>query len=192
MYLWLLAALCIPNHAWREWKEGANLLWLKSAVFGVQLPSLLPCLEQHTHTRTPMTMQLYVWSPALDAPSIDPKCIVVEAYLRLLEVNFTIVYANDPQCSPTGEHEITRLFDPKLIFMKIQRRVTVAQGWHNMGSRSGSYPSSLGEAWTWRQPWVVTRAKGWISCIQRHDRRKTNGLHGKYENMDSKEKVWMY
>ncbi|KAI7877481.1 hypothetical protein K492DRAFT_239168 [Lichtheimia hyalospora FSU 10163] len=48
-------------------------------------------------------MQLYVWSPALDAPSIDPKCIVVEAYLRLLEVNFTIVYANDPQCSPTGE-----------------------------------------------------------------------------------------
>ncbi|KAI9316400.1 outer mitochondrial membrane transport complex protein-domain-containing protein [Dichotomocladium elegans] len=48
-------------------------------------------------------MQLYVWSPALNAPSIDPKCIVVEAYLRLVNADFTIVYANDPQYSPTGE-----------------------------------------------------------------------------------------
>ncbi|KAI9489236.1 outer mitochondrial membrane transport complex protein-domain-containing protein [Zychaea mexicana] len=49
------------------------------------------------------TMQLYVWSPALNAPSIDPKCIIVQAYLRLLEVDFTVVHANDPQYSPTGE-----------------------------------------------------------------------------------------
>ncbi|KAI8337221.1 hypothetical protein BC941DRAFT_494758 [Chlamydoabsidia padenii] len=48
-------------------------------------------------------MQLYVWSPALGAPSIDPKCAVIEAYLRVLELKYTVVYANDPQTSPTGE-----------------------------------------------------------------------------------------
>ncbi|KAG2220841.1 hypothetical protein INT45_010903 [Circinella minor] len=48
-------------------------------------------------------MQLYVWSPALNAPSIDPKCIIIQAYLRLLKVDFTVVHANDPQYSPTGE-----------------------------------------------------------------------------------------
>ena len=47
-------------------------------------------------------IQLYVWSPALNAPSIDPKCIIIQAYLRLLEVDFTVVHANDPQYSPTG------------------------------------------------------------------------------------------
>ncbi|KAI8147239.1 outer mitochondrial membrane transport complex protein-domain-containing protein [Fennellomyces sp. T-0311] len=50
-----------------------------------------------------MPMQLYVWSPALNAPSIDPKCIIVEAYLRLVQVEYTVVNANDPQYSPTGE-----------------------------------------------------------------------------------------
>ncbi|KAI8081367.1 uncharacterized protein BX664DRAFT_285339 [Halteromyces radiatus] len=48
-------------------------------------------------------MQLYVWSPALGAPSIDPKCIVIESYLRVLELDYTVVHANDPQTSPTGE-----------------------------------------------------------------------------------------
>ncbi|KAF7729344.1 hypothetical protein EC973_004600 [Apophysomyces ossiformis] len=50
-----------------------------------------------------VAMQLYVWSPALNAPSIDPKCVVVESVLRLLKVDYTIVHANDPQTSPTGE-----------------------------------------------------------------------------------------
>ncbi|CAO0795044.1 unnamed protein product [Mucor circinelloides] len=48
-------------------------------------------------------MQLYVWGPALNAPSIDPKCIVIESYLRLVQQNYTIVKCNDPQQSPTGE-----------------------------------------------------------------------------------------
>ena len=152
-------------------------LWLESAAFvSTNAISLIPCWNNTQHTY-PMTMQLYVWSPALDAPSIDPKCIVVEAYLRLLEVNFTIVYANDPQCSPTGENEITRLWVPSLYY-EMTRRVATTQGRYNMGGRSGSYPSSLGETWTWRQPWTDTRAKGWIPCIQCHDTRKTIGLHG--------------
>ncbi|KAI9018528.1 outer mitochondrial membrane transport complex protein-domain-containing protein [Phycomyces nitens] len=50
-----------------------------------------------------MSLQLYVWSPALDAPSIDPKCIVAEAYLRMLNKPYTVVHSNDPQTSPTGE-----------------------------------------------------------------------------------------
>lgn len=48
-------------------------------------------------------IQLYVWSPALGAPSIDPKCVVIESYLRVLELKYTVVYANDPQTSPTGK-----------------------------------------------------------------------------------------
>jgi hypothetical protein len=47
-------------------------------------------------------MQLYVWGPALNAPSIDPKCIVIESYLRLIKQEFTTVKCNDPQQSPTG------------------------------------------------------------------------------------------
>ncbi|CAO3687010.1 unnamed protein product [Umbelopsis vinacea] len=50
-----------------------------------------------------MTLQLYVWGPALDAPSIDPSCVALEAYLRVTNANFTVVYANDPQLSPTGQ-----------------------------------------------------------------------------------------
>lgn len=50
-------------------------------------------------------MQLYVWSPALNAPSIDPKCVIAEAYLKLVKAEFTVVYVNDPQCSPTGKGE---------------------------------------------------------------------------------------
>lgn len=50
-----------------------------------------------------MTLQLYVWGPALDAPSIDPSCVALEAYLRVTNANFTVVYANDPQLSPTGK-----------------------------------------------------------------------------------------
>ncbi|KAI8074054.1 Tom37 C-terminal domain-containing protein [Gongronella butleri] len=49
------------------------------------------------------SLQLYVWGPALGAPSIDPRCIVIEAYLRVLGLPYTIVHANDPQTSPTGE-----------------------------------------------------------------------------------------
>ncbi|KAI7899654.1 Tom37 C-terminal domain-containing protein [Cokeromyces recurvatus] len=49
------------------------------------------------------TMQLYVWGPALNAPSIDPKCVVIESYLRLIQQSYTIVRCNDPQQSPTGE-----------------------------------------------------------------------------------------
>lgn len=49
-------------------------------------------------------MQLYVWGPALNAPSIDPKCIVIESYLRLVQQNYTIVKCNDPQQSPTGNY----------------------------------------------------------------------------------------
>ncbi|KAI8642469.1 Tom37 C-terminal domain-containing protein [Parasitella parasitica] len=49
------------------------------------------------------SMQLYVWGPALNAPSIDPKCIVIESYLRLIKQNYTIVKCNDPQQSPTEE-----------------------------------------------------------------------------------------
>ncbi|KAI7871819.1 hypothetical protein BDF14DRAFT_1759248 [Spinellus fusiger] len=48
-------------------------------------------------------MQLYVWGPALDAPSIDPKCTVVEAYLRLVSQDYSVVHCNDPHTSPTGE-----------------------------------------------------------------------------------------
>lgn len=48
-------------------------------------------------------MQLYVWGPALNAPSIDPKCVVIESYLRLVKQKYTIVTCNDPQTSPTGE-----------------------------------------------------------------------------------------
>ncbi|KAI8083336.1 outer mitochondrial membrane transport complex protein-domain-containing protein [Gilbertella persicaria] len=48
-------------------------------------------------------VQLYVWGPALNAPSIDPKCIAIEAYLRLIKQKYTIVKCNDPQQSPTGE-----------------------------------------------------------------------------------------
>ncbi|OBZ82464.1 hypothetical protein A0J61_09487 [Choanephora cucurbitarum] len=48
-------------------------------------------------------MQLYVWGPALNAPSVDPKCIVIEAYLRLIKQKYTVVKCNDPQQSPTGE-----------------------------------------------------------------------------------------
>ncbi|KAI9284463.1 Tom37 C-terminal domain-containing protein [Umbelopsis sp. AD052] len=50
-----------------------------------------------------MALQLYVWGPALDVPSIDPSCVAVEAYLRATNANFTVVYANDPQLSPTGQ-----------------------------------------------------------------------------------------
>lgn len=52
------------------------------------------------------SMQLYVWGPALNAPSIDPKCIVIESYLRLIQQNYTIVKCNDPQQSPTGKSNI--------------------------------------------------------------------------------------
>ncbi|KAI9362324.1 outer mitochondrial membrane transport complex protein-domain-containing protein [Pilaira anomala] len=48
-------------------------------------------------------MQLYVWGSAFNAPSIDPKCIVIEAYLRLVKQEYTVVTCNDPQTSPTGE-----------------------------------------------------------------------------------------
>lgn len=48
-------------------------------------------------------MQLYVWGPALNAPSIDPKCVVIESYLRLVKQKYTIVTCNDPQTSPTGK-----------------------------------------------------------------------------------------
>jgi sorting and assembly machinery component 37/metaxin len=54
-------------------------------------------------------MQLYVWSPALGAPSIDPKCVVIESYLRVLELKYSVVYANDPQTSPTGKTSFTQL-----------------------------------------------------------------------------------
>lgn len=47
-------------------------------------------------------MQLYVWGSAFNAPSIDPKCIVIEAYLRLVKQEYTVVTCNDPQTSPTG------------------------------------------------------------------------------------------
>lgn len=168
------------ENAMERW--GLALLWLESNDFGVQRPCPYFLVWNNIYTHTyPMTMQLYVWSPALDAPSIDPKCIVVEAYLRLLEVNFTIVHANDPQCSPTGEKEITRSLYPKLIVW-YTRRVTIAQRRHNMGCRSGSYPSTLGKAWSWRQPGVVTWTKGWISCIQCHDTRETDGLYGKNDD----------
>lgn len=53
-------------------------------------------------------MQLYVWGPALNAPSIDPKCIVIESYLRLVQQNYTIVKCNDPQQSPTGNITVVR------------------------------------------------------------------------------------
>ncbi|KAG0748556.1 hypothetical protein G6F57_001991 [Rhizopus arrhizus] len=49
------------------------------------------------------SLQLYVWGSALNAPSIDPKCIVVESYLRLINQEYTIVRCNDPHMSPTGE-----------------------------------------------------------------------------------------
>ncbi|KAI8380879.1 Tom37 C-terminal domain-containing protein [Radiomyces spectabilis] len=49
------------------------------------------------------TVQLYAWGPALGAPSIDPKCVIIEAYLRLLNIEYTVVQTNDPQASPTGE-----------------------------------------------------------------------------------------
>lgn len=48
-------------------------------------------------------MQLYVWGSAFNAPSIDPKCIVIEAYLRLVKQEYTVVTCNDPQTSPTGQ-----------------------------------------------------------------------------------------
>ncbi|ORY98873.1 Tom37 C-terminal domain-domain-containing protein [Syncephalastrum racemosum] len=47
--------------------------------------------------------QLYVWGPAFNVPSIDPRCLVVETYMRFLRVDYTVVHANDPQYSPTGE-----------------------------------------------------------------------------------------
>ncbi|KAJ2959364.1 hypothetical protein NQZ79_g5177 [Umbelopsis isabellina] len=49
-----------------------------------------------------MPLQLYVWGPAFDVPSIDPSCLALEAYLRVTSADFTVVYANDPQLSPTG------------------------------------------------------------------------------------------
>lgn len=49
------------------------------------------------------TMQLYVWGSALNAPSIDPKCIVIESYLRLVKQPYTVVTCNNPQTSPTGK-----------------------------------------------------------------------------------------
>lgn len=48
------------------------------------------------------SLQLYVWGPALNTPSIDPKCIVVQSYLNLIKQEYTIVKCNDPQLSPTG------------------------------------------------------------------------------------------
>ncbi|KAI8990315.1 Tom37 C-terminal domain-containing protein [Pilobolus umbonatus] len=48
-------------------------------------------------------MQLYVWGPILNVASIDPKCVVIESYLRLIKQEYDIVYCNDPQMSPTGE-----------------------------------------------------------------------------------------
>lgn len=51
-------------------------------------------------------MQLYAWGPALNSPSIDPKCIVIESYLRLIKQEFTTVKCNDPQQSPTGKPDI--------------------------------------------------------------------------------------
>ncbi|CAO3630921.1 unnamed protein product [Cunninghamella blakesleeana] len=48
-------------------------------------------------------IQLYVWGPALGAISIDPRCITIEAYLRVLNLEYTVVHANNPQTSPTGE-----------------------------------------------------------------------------------------
>lgn len=47
--------------------------------------------------------QLYVWGPAFNVPSIDPRCLVVETYLRFLRIDYTVVHANDPQYSPTGK-----------------------------------------------------------------------------------------
>jgi sorting and assembly machinery component 37/metaxin len=47
-------------------------------------------------------MQLYIWGPALNCSSIDPKCIAAETYLRLIKQKYTIVKCNDPQMSPTG------------------------------------------------------------------------------------------
>jgi sorting and assembly machinery component 37/metaxin len=52
------------------------------------------------------TMQLYVWGAALNSPSIDPKCVVVEAYLRLIKQKYTVVTCNNPQTSPTGKEEL--------------------------------------------------------------------------------------
>ncbi|KAI9276523.1 hypothetical protein BY458DRAFT_505211 [Sporodiniella umbellata] len=48
-------------------------------------------------------LQLYVWGSALNAPSIDPKCIIAESYLRLTKLEYSLVNCNDPQTSPTGE-----------------------------------------------------------------------------------------
>lgn len=64
-------------------------------------------------------MQLYVWGPALNAPSIDPKCIVIESYLRLVQQNYTIVKCNDPQQSPTGKLHVIREggFDWSCLFL---------------------------------------------------------------------------
>ncbi|RCH84916.1 hypothetical protein CU097_005975 [Rhizopus azygosporus] len=55
-----------------------------------------------------MSLQLYVWGPALNTPSIDPKCIVVQSYLNLIKQEYTIVKCNDPQLSPTGELPILK------------------------------------------------------------------------------------
>ncbi|RUP44313.1 outer mitochondrial membrane transport complex protein-domain-containing protein [Jimgerdemannia flammicorona] len=48
-------------------------------------------------------LQLYVWSPALDAPSIDPGSTAIMAYLQLIGASFNVVESNDPNISPTGE-----------------------------------------------------------------------------------------
>lgn len=48
-------------------------------------------------------MQLYTWGAALNVPSIDPKCVVIESYLRLIKQEYTVVKCNNPQQSPTGK-----------------------------------------------------------------------------------------
>jgi hypothetical protein len=52
---------------------------------------------------TMSSMQLYTWGPALNVPSIDPKCLAIESYLKLIKQKYSVVKCNNPQQSPTGK-----------------------------------------------------------------------------------------
>jgi hypothetical protein len=71
------------------------------AICRAQTTANLLCQTSPLHHKMPL--QLYVWGPAFDVPSIDPSCLALEAYLRVTNADFTVVHANDPQLSPTGK-----------------------------------------------------------------------------------------
>jgi glutathione S-transferase len=54
------------------------------------------------NTPSPMSIRLHQYSPRWDLPSFDPFCLSAQTYLRLLEVPFEEVSANNPDVSPTS------------------------------------------------------------------------------------------